>query len=628
MAGREGTHFGPYLLTRRLGGGAAGEVYLGEGGPGSPGDSASRAGQVAVKVLAGSDADVAAREIARQAELAGTLKQPHIIPFHGILAQDGALGVAMAFAPGGSLGDALAGRGFTRVALPLPIPVAARVTVQIAQALDAAHAAGLVHGDLKPSNVFVRTSPSGKPLTVLSDFGQGVLMQSAVTLAAQGDATDPRRQSWADAQLLSAAPEVAQGGAAYPASDQYALATLAYLLLVGEPPITGSGAALLSAIVSQPVAAPSRRYTSLPASLDAILLRALAKDPAQRYPSVGTFAAALDDALAVPTSATVQRSGVTAGMARLSGAHPTVLTSSPAASSPGVSSSRSRSPASVSGASLAVGADLPIPAVDTSPGVNRRLAIITGSAILLVVLSCALVLRAFTGGVILPQIQLGGGFVSARATSTPRSNATATAAANDAQSHLRAATNGAPQFSDALSSNGNHWQTSANALFFGKDGYHLANSKPTVALTVDMPGAMPSYSTLAVRCDIVVAKGALNDFVGLRAYIDSAGDYYAFTISAEGKYEAWQYVRGSWTLLLDGFIGNYNVGIGQKNTVDVLIDSQDLASPQAWFFVNGAFVNTIALDPQGPFSGGAGLIVKDAGVEAVYSNFAVYGSGS
>ena len=57
-----------------------------------------------------------------------------------------------------------------------------------------------------------------------------------------------------------------------------------------------------------------------------------------------------------------------------------------------------------------MGADLPIPAVDTSPGVNRRLAIITGSAILLVVLSCALVLRAFTGGVILPQIQLGGGF--------------------------------------------------------------------------------------------------------------------------------------------------------------------------------------------------------------------------
>jgi hypothetical protein len=304
-----------------------------------------------------------------------------------------------------------------------------------------------------------------------------------------------------------------------------------------------------------------------------------------------------------------------------------VLTSSPGASSPGLSGSRSLSSASTSGASLAAGAGVSIPERDTSPGTNRRLAIITGSAMLLIVLSCVLVLRAFTGGVILPQIHLGGGFVSARATATPRANTTATAAATDAQSHLRAATDGAPQFSDALGSNGNHWQTSANALFFGKDGYHLADAKTREALTADMPGALPSYSTLAVRCDIVLARGALNDFAGLRAYVDSAGDYYSFTVSAEGKYQAWQYVGGSWRLLLDGFIGDYNVGIGQKNTIEVLIDSQGLANPRAWFFVNGTFVYTVALDPQGPLSGGAGLIVKDPGTEAVYSNFAVYGSG-
>ncbi len=632
MAGREGTRFGPYLLTRRLGSGAAGEVYLAEGSPTAP--SASGPAQIAIKVLSGSEADLETREIARQAERAGGLRQPHIIPFYGIVADDGALGVAMAFAPGGSLGDALSRRGTDgtpRVTLPLPVPVAARVVVQVARALDAAHAAGLVHADIKPNNVFVRTSPSGNPLAVLSDFGQGVLTQTAVTLASQGGDIDPRRQSWADAQLLFAAPEQAHGEQPGPAADQYALAALAYLLLVGTPPISGSGPSLVSAIVSQAVIAPSRRNADLPTPLDAVLLRALAKDPGQRFPSVGAFAEALDDALAAPAETRMQRSGVTAGMAQLSGSHPALRGPLPGASSPGRSGSRSFATASLTTATdfstAPVTTDVPIPAEDASPGINRRLAIISGSAMLLVVLSCVLVLRAFTGGTILPQIHLGGAPTSPNATASPRANASATAVASTAQARLTSATSGQPQFQDGLTSNANHWQTSAKALFFAKDGYHVANHLPNSVVTVDAPGAQSSYATLVVRCDVDIAQGSLNDFAGLRAFVASNGDFYAFLVAPEGKYQIWQHVNGAWTMLIDGFAGSYNVGLGQKNTLEILADSQNVTSPQAWFFINGHFVNTVALDPQGPYAGDAGLIVKDANVEAIYSNFTVYGSG-
>jgi serine/threonine-protein kinase len=643
VAGREGTRFGPYLLTRRLGGAAAGEVYLAEGQP----TGTSSPVQVAVKVLSGSAADPTTREIAQQAELAGGLNQPHIIPFNGIVAHEGILGVSMAFAQGGSLGDALAAThpdGTRRVSLPLSIPVVARLIEQLARALAAAHAAGLVHADLKPNNVFVRTSPAGHPLAAVSDFGQAILTPSAVGILTRGDAADPRRLSWASAQLLFSAPEQVQGSGAQPATDQYALAALAYLLLTGAPPLDGDGLALLRDIPVRLVAPPSRVTSSLSPQLDAILLRALAKEPEQRFSSIADFAQALDAALAASASAGKQRSGVTAGFARLSGAHPAVgrplgaVQSVPGSGSPALSGGQpgsvtgglrpSDSPSPSAARATAPTAKPPVvPDDDTSPRANRRLAIIAGLAMLLVVLSCLFVFRAFTGGAILPQIQLGIGSSHPNATATAKPDASATTAARSAEQQLQAATAGSPRFQDPLTGNGQHWQTSPNTVFFAPDGLHLANRTADSTLVVDTPGAPQSYSTLAIRVDLAINQGKLNDFAGVRALVTPSGDYYAFLVSPEGKFQIWQRLNGYWTLFLDGFTPGFRSGLAQKNTLEVLVEGQSSPYPQAWFFVNGQLVSALVLDLRGPFAGGAGLIVLDPDAEAVYTNFVLYGSG-
>ncbi|MGH2515107.1 MAG: serine/threonine-protein kinase [Ktedonobacterales bacterium] len=622
MTTREGTSLGPYQLLRRIGGGGAGEVYQAEG-PADP-TASNPSGQVVVKVLSGAASDPAARGIAQQAHAAGQLHQPHIVPLFGIVEEAGALGVVMAYAPGGSLGDTLRGSrddGTRKLVLPLAGGIVARLLVQVAQALSAAHAAGLVHGDLKPNNVFVRTAPNGRPLAVVGDFGQSVLTSAAASVAGRGASGE--RATWATNQLLFAAPEQLRGEC-LPASDQYALAALAYLLLTGQPPAIGDAASLPANILNEPVTPPSHLNPALSPATDAALLRALAKNPAERFPSIELFAQTMDEALAIAVGGAA--GGLTQEFAQLAESTPGMArpraTQAPAQSGGGVRVVDRSS----SGARLA-----PPPAVaapeDAPPGVNRRLAIIASVAMLVVLLACGLTFRAISGGIVLPHITLGAGGNSA----TPTANVKATATAHSAAQQLQQATSGSPVFGDPLTDNSHHWNTQPKTVYFAADGLHLANASAVSVLTEDMPGSSPpQLSDEVAQVTLTMRQGGSSDLAGLRFFVQpgAAGDenYDCFVITSQGSFEIWQHTNGDWDFIARGYSAAFHTAANASNAIAVVAHG---GSGKALLFANGEYLTTVTVGPSvaypnAPTSGSAGLIVMDTGAEFVFTKYAFY----
>jgi serine/threonine-protein kinase len=216
------------------------------------------------------------REVAAALRLSG---HPHIVSVYALGHVDRALYIAMEFIEGTSLTELMAG--------PADPDLAVRVVTAIASALDAAHSVGIIHRDVKPSNVMV--ARDGR--IVLSDFGIAGLVASAEQVTMTG-------------MLLGTpdymAPELTTGAPASPASDQYALAVMAYELLVGQRPFSGvTPLALLYAHVHEQPQPPTTLRADLPLAVDAVVLRGLAKNPTERYESCFAFAAALSEALGI-----------------------------------------------------------------------------------------------------------------------------------------------------------------------------------------------------------------------------------------------------------------------------------------------------------------------------------------
>ena len=632
VTNREGSVIGAYRLLRRIGGGGAGDVYLAQG----PQQTPAGPQQLAVKVLSGPASDASAREIARQAQAAGALAHPHIIPFTGGVEQGDTLALAMAFAPGGSLGDALNAsgpEGSRRLVLPLAPGVVARLVSQVAHALGAAHAAGLVHGDVKPSNIFVRTAPNGKPLAVLSDFGQAVLMPAAAAVAGASTASMPReRRAWAASQLLFAAPEQLRGQS-LSASDQYALAAVAYYLLTGKPPFAGDGDALLAAITSGAAMPSSQLNPGLLEDTDAVFARALAKAPELRFPSVEAFAKALDDSLASASGAglTQQFAQLAAsdprqrqpGGAALSGVHVVDRTG---AAEPGQSTQRAEPPLST-----------PLPD-DAPPGVNRPLAIISSVAVLIGLLACVLAFRAVQGSSALPKLNLNGyHFPGQQAQPTATANAAATATAQSETRQLTDATAGTPVFLDALSGgNESQWHPDGKSISFASDGLLLNNQNTASVLAADAPARAPlNLSHVAAQVDLTFVQGDTGGLAGLRFFVQPAGHdavYYCYVISPQGRYEVWVH-HGSannyaWDSLFSGYSPAIKSGMNVTNTIAVVADSN---RGDALLFANGQFVSRVSLGYQhaysdAPTSGTVGMLVMYDNSEVAFSHFAVYGS--
>jgi serine/threonine protein kinase len=171
---------------------------------------------------------------------------------------------------------------------PLPPGYACNIIAQIASALDAAHAQGLIHGDVKPANILLEATDTAEPHAYLSDFGMSRALPPG-QLAAQGQFTGTFDYT---------APEQIEGHALDGRTDLYALAGTAFELLCGTPPFgPEQGRTLMYAQLYAPPPAATASRADLPAAVDLVLATALNKNPADRYPSCGQFAGELRTAL-------------------------------------------------------------------------------------------------------------------------------------------------------------------------------------------------------------------------------------------------------------------------------------------------------------------------------------------
>lgn len=642
MTGREGTTLGPYRLTRRLGGGGAGDVYLAEG-PVHGGEH----GLAVVKVLRGSAGDPLAREIASQAHAVATQHQAHVLPVYQVGEEGGALYIAMAYAQAGSLGAVARADGAGALQLPLGVGVVARLVNQVARALQPVHDRGLTHGDLKLENLFVRTAPSGGPMAAVGDFGQAAVVGAA---AAAAGAAPLGEHGWAAIALRCAAPEQLTGPPV-PASDQYALATIAYLLLTGRYPFSGDARSLGIAILREPPPPPTQIDPALAPDAEKVLLRALAKVPEARYPGIAAFARALDEALVAGQAATA---GVTQQFAVLSGPVRSVTAGSqtagpfqgqrstgrPAAASTraalssGASGVRStaRPSAGASGTSGGRrGTQAPQPTRPSAPGTilrrpltpRQRLIAIAASVVTLAVLaSCGLGLHALlTPAAPRTAFPNFGGLDYAP---TPTPNATQVARerarAQAAQALLAAATQTPPIFSDSLTDNSHHWPIDGKQTFFAGGQLHVFNRTPETVLSIDQPVDPPLDFVVSV--DVTFLRASGSDLAGVRFRVTpNAGhldSHYTVLISPDGRYEFWRFKDG-WEFLDNGFTQTVKRGMGVTNTLTVLAHGD-----MFYVFINGQYVATVQDRALHSLPSAMGPTVIYSGSEASFSHYVVY----
>jgi DNA-binding beta-propeller fold protein YncE/tRNA A-37 threonylcarbamoyl transferase component Bud32 len=245
---------------------------------------------VALKILAPGLArdDAFRRRFIRESRIAAAVDHPNIIPVFDAGEADGVLFIAMRFVHGLDVRTLLDAEG------PLPAGRATDIIAQVASALDAAHARGLVHRDVKPANILLDAAAgSGRQDHVyLSDFGLG-----KQTLADLGQ-TGLTAHGEFLGTLDYIAPEQVESRHVDGRADLYALACTAFELLSGAPPFRsdGPGMAVIWAKLSEPAPLLSTRRAGLPGAADDVMTRALAREPAGRFGSCGEFAAALRDA--------------------------------------------------------------------------------------------------------------------------------------------------------------------------------------------------------------------------------------------------------------------------------------------------------------------------------------------
>jgi serine/threonine kinase PknH len=321
--------FGPYELLRVVGRGGMGEVYEAH--------DTDHDRVVALKRLVAEAAgdDEYQKRFRREAKLVARLRSPHVIPIHSYGEIDGQLFLDMRLVGGADLERILETEG------RLPPARAVAIVEQVASALDAAHHAGLIHRDVKPSNVLIDDGVGAHDFVYLVDFG--------ITRSAEGDESERLTGTRILIGSLDyMAPERFTGAGGL-GIDVYALACLLFECLTGSRPFpVDEPTELMTAHLTWTPPTPSRSVAGLGEAFDAVIAAGLAKDPAARPASAGDLAAAARAALdagagrvepSTPTTAQWLRSAVEPVAAPRRGGTEMSATPTPAAPTPGTPTS-------------------------------------------------------------------------------------------------------------------------------------------------------------------------------------------------------------------------------------------------------------------------------------------------
>jgi class 3 adenylate cyclase len=258
---------GRYRVARLLGEGGRKQVYLAR--------DTTLDRDIAIAVLRVEGLDDGSRErVTREARAMARMgAHPQLVTIFDISEENGRPFLVEEYMTGGDLSGLLGGK-------PMEIERALTVGKDVCRALAFMHRAGVVHRDLKPANVFVAADGTVK----VGDFG----------LAMTGDLARLTQHGMLVGTVAYMAPEQALGQAITPAADLYALGAVLYEMVTGQPPFAGDAAAVLTQHLNTAPVAPSLHAPACPPSLEGLILRLLAKEPADRPVSADELLAALD----------------------------------------------------------------------------------------------------------------------------------------------------------------------------------------------------------------------------------------------------------------------------------------------------------------------------------------------
>jgi serine/threonine-protein kinase len=263
--------FGKYEIVRQVGRGGFATVFLAR-------DTTLKR-EVALKLLHpyyATEPEMAQRFL-EEAQTAANLSHPNIITIFEVGDLDGQLFLAMEYVAGGALQTRLEQAG------ALGLNETVDILAGLADALDYAHGQGLVHRDIKPANILLKPPRQNRPWPVLTDFGLVKALSHSTSLTRSGAVLGTVEYMAPEQIDADRRQEVG------PASDLYALGIVAYHMLTGQVPFSGSTVQVINGHLNKQPPAPAEVRADLPAAVSTAILRAIAKAPADRHPSATAF---------------------------------------------------------------------------------------------------------------------------------------------------------------------------------------------------------------------------------------------------------------------------------------------------------------------------------------------------